>query len=485
MCATALAARCVGRACFSLFATDANDACGAPGPLSLPCLPSCSCCCAARSNHVDFSECALRVKDVELIAAGLPERHMLVIFGATLMSLNLSNCQMSANGAKTLGLTLQDNATLQKLWVNSNPLGPEGTRHICLALRHHPTLLSLNISGVHMTRGEWLRNNEFDHPVFDLDFRGVDAVSDLLMANTVLTRLNLAKNNLRADGLELLTPSLRGHPSMRSLSVALNAPPPAAMIHVARVLRSNEFLFKLDLRGTALETRGAKLLCEGLRANWTVQTLNLRNCGITGEVLETYFSPLLATGSIRTVDLSFNGLGSHGCTAIAEALDTACMTSLDLSDVMATDNGTSIAGIVALMEALQRNRNLVDLRLAHNTLVIKDFRTKDSREEDYSAVECLAAALRINRTIVSVDVSENGIMIRGQRMLLDALEYSPRGIRWALDIKEAMDLWMARCLRDKREAGDPDPPRATMKWTRIRMLRLIFEYVEEVRQIAY
>lgn len=437
------------------------------------------------SQHVDFSDCGLRVKEVEIVAAGLPELHMLTIFGASIISLNMSNCSLSANAAKALAYGLEENRTLKKLWLNTNPLGPEGVRHVALCLRHNTSLMSLNISSTEMTKGDWLKNNEYDHPVYDTDYRGVEALSDMLCANKTLTRLNLAKNNLKAEGLEFLVPALRDHPSLRSCSLAMNNPPPASMIYLGRILRDNTAMRKLDLRGTALKSRGCKLLCEGLRGNFSITVLNLRNCGITADLLFEHFGPLFKTSTIRKLDLSFNNVGSNGCHTMSEVIEVASMTSLDMSSTSATDNGVELGGVLALMEAVSVNHNLVDLSLSHNSLVLTNFRGHDTRDDDYSCIDALAAAMRTNRTLVNIDVSENGIKMRGQRVLRDALVAQPRGIRWALDVKEVLDAWLQRYLSKRDATTRTAYPRVTLKWARIRLIQFVFEALEETRQVMY
>lgn len=362
---------------------------------------------AARHAHVPHTavpgadpRSPLRVKEVELVAAGLPELHMLTIFGAHLMSLNLTNCSLSANGARALAYGLVENRTLKKLWLNGNPIGPEGVQHIAQALRHNEHLMSLNLASTSLERGPWLRNDEYDHMVFDSDYRGVEALADMLCANRTLTRLNVAKNHLRARGVELLVPALRAHVSLKSVSLAMNNINPSAFLYIGRIMLDNTVLFKLDVRGHNLQMRGCKLLCEGLRRNFSVQTLNVRNCGLTGEHMKVHLGPLLGNGTVRSFDASYNNLGSEGMTVMADVVEKSSMTSLDLSSVSATDNGVELAGALEFMERLATNRNLVDLALAHNNLVLFNFRAKDSRDDDYGAIDALSAALRTNRTLV-------------------------------------------------------------------------------------
>lgn len=70
-------------------------------------------------HQVSFAGTTIKVAEMELVAAGLPTSRIQEVYGAFLVSLDLSRCMISSRGAEVLGAAIIANDTLRKVWLLS------------------------------------------------------------------------------------------------------------------------------------------------------------------------------------------------------------------------------------------------------------------------------------------------------------------------------------------------------------------------------
>ena len=110
--------------------------------------------------------------------------------------LDLSGCELGADGAWAIAEALRVNSTLHTLYLNDNSVGADGAREIAAALRVNSTLQSLNlgVQGLHS-----LKNR--------MGADGVRAIAEALRVNSTLQSLDLGVNDVGADGARAITES--------------------------------------------------------------------------------------------------------------------------------------------------------------------------------------------------------------------------------------------------------------------------------------
>ena len=141
----------------------------------------------------------------------------------------------------------------------------------------------------------------------------------------------------------------------------------------AEVLKDNQALQTLDLpgifffgdrRGNSISDEGAKALGEALKANKTLQMLNLTNNSIGAEGAAALGAALKANKALQTLYLDSNSIGDEG----AKALGAALKDNQALERLYLRSNSIGDEGAAALGAALKDNQALQTLDLNGNSI---------------------------------------------------------------------------------------------------------------------
>lgn len=117
-------------------------------------------------------------------------------------------------------------------------------------------------------------------------------------------------------------------------------------------------------------------------------------------------SGLALNFSLRTLDLSSQGIGDEGVTALAEAIQSS---TVGLEVLILPNNGITPTGATSLATALGKNKTLEQLVLATNRL-------------EYTGAAAIAEALRENRSLRSLQLSGTSIDSAGTEAIAQALK---------------------------------------------------------------
>ena len=151
--------------------------------------------------------------------------------------------------------------------------------------------------------------------------------------------------------------------------------------------------------------------------------------------------------------------------------------------------GEDLTGAAALAAALEHNQSIAALDLSNNQLVKTSFRSFDDRSDDYSVTFALARSLTVNQVLLRVDLSSNSIKKRGQVPIIEALRASPCGLRFAPEVKHAVDQWFFARMAIRNEVAKREGvsryPQASLKWALARLSQFVFEALREERQIMF
>lgn len=144
--------------------------------------------------------------------------------------------------------------------------------------------------------------------------------------NAILKTVDLRGNNIRADGLVVLAHALRSSPNVVSLGFKWN--------HVGS------------------HVRGMQALCDVLKENTTVTSVDLRNNKIGSESGPVLGDMLQANHTLSHLDLSWNELGPDGGTALLNGLQS----NHTLIDCQLSGNRIKEDTLHAIAFVLRRNR---------------------------------------------------------------------------------------------------------------------------------
>ncbi len=273
---------------------------------------------------------------------------------------------------------------------------------------------------------------------------GIEALAQALGDSHQVRTLYLGCNHVDADGLAPLVDRLAGDRTIRALWLKRNPIGDAGVTALARVLAGNTTIRPLDLTNTGMTVTGLRTLADALDERGV--PLERLYAGGNGWAPEAgpVFARLLRSG-LAELYLAAGGLGDHGVTAIAEALDgdRAARVVLGLGG-----NGLTLAGVRPLAERL---RTLWALDLARPPSALALGALPNVVGDEGAAM--LARALP-GSGLRRLDLRHTGVTGRGARLLVEAL-------RQGTDL-ELLGLGSGIPRRLKRGAApalrEPTPP---------------------------
>uniref|UniRef100_A0A8C6E483 NACHT, LRR and PYD domains-containing protein 12 n=1 Tax=Moschus moschiferus TaxID=68415 RepID=A0A8C6E483_MOSMO len=206
---------------------------------------------------------------------------------------------------------------------------------------------------------------------------------------------------------------------------------------LAAALSTNPSLVELALHSNALGSRGVKLLCQGLRhPNCRLQNLRLKRCQVSSSVCHDLMTALIANKHLLRMDLSGNDLGLLGVQLLCQGLrHPKCR----LQVVQLRKCQLEAGACLELASVLSTSRHLLELDLTGNALEDSGLRLlcqglrhpvcrlrilwlKICLLTD-AACEDLASTLRVNQSLVELDLSLNDLGDPGVLLLCEGLRH--------------------------------------------------------------
>ena len=236
-------------------------------------------------------------------------------------------------------------------------------------------------------------------------YNAVAPLSEALATkSSVITNLNLSRNDIGDSGAESISRALVVNSSLTNLDLSRNSISDSGAESISQALPGNTSLTNLDLSWNFIFGSGAVSLFKALAVNSSLNNLDLsRNC-IEGSGAASLSQALAVTSSLNNLCLSWNGLCDSGAATLSLALSVnSSLTNLNLSW-----NGIGDFGASSLFRALAANSSLTYLDLSRN--FIGD-----------SGVASLSKAVKTNSCITTVDLSWNRIGNSGAASLSRAL----------------------------------------------------------------
>ncbi|KAF9952250.1 hypothetical protein BGZ70_000672 [Mortierella alpina] len=261
----------------------------------------------------------------------------------------------------------------------------------------------------------------------------VQALSETLRNNSILTTLNLYGNSIGANGAQALSEALKTNSTLTTLDLYGNSIGDDGVRALSEALKTNLTLTTLDLYGNSIGDDGAQALSEALKTNSTLTTLTLTRNTIGASGAQALSEALKTNSTLTTLILECNSIGDKGPQALSEALKTnATLTTLNLMGNSIGGNGAQ-----ALSEALKTNSTLTTLILKKNTirdngvqalsgalesnLTLTTLKLQNNSIGDRGA-KALSLALKINSTLTTLDLEENFVGENGAQALFEALK---------------------------------------------------------------
>ncbi|XP_070370216.1 leucine-rich repeat-containing protein 74A isoform X3 [Equus asinus] len=260
---------------------------------------------------------------------------------------NLNHHGLGPRGTKAIAIALVSNTAVMTLELEDNCIMAEGVVSLTQMLRENYYLQELNLS---------------DN---DLGLEGARIISEFLQRNTSsLSNLQLSGNNFKDEAAELLSQALSSDYRIKSLDLSHNQFSDKGGEHLGQMLALNVGLQSLDLSWNHFYTRGAVALCNGLRK------LDVSMNGFGNEGATALGDVLRLNNSLAYLDVSGNDISNEGVSKISRGLELN--DSLKVLKLFL--NPMSMDGAVLLILSIKRNpkSSMEELDIS-NVLVSEQF----------------------------------------------------------------------------------------------------------------
>ncbi|XP_028420822.1 NACHT, LRR and PYD domains-containing protein 3-like isoform X2 [Perca flavescens] len=327
------------------------------------------------SKKASLSNCNLTDRCCENISSVLSSK------SSGLEELDMSGNNLLDSGVKLLSDGLKSpNCKLQRLCLNSCRLTAACCKSLTFALSDSSDLRELNLSynylkdqGVELL-SDWLRKPQCKLEILSLRSCWLTAAScrtltSVLSDSSDLRQLNLSNNNLKDQGVGLLSDWLQ-KPQCRLEILKLRSCMLSADSCKSLTFRDSSDLRELNLSHNNLEDQGVELLSDWLRKpQCRLEILKLSSCMLTGRCCENISSVLISKSSgLEELDLSGNNLLDSGVELLSHGLKSPnCkLQRLHLKNCMLT-----AASCRSLSLAFSKSSDLKELNLSYNKLEVQ------------------------------------------------------------------------------------------------------------------
>lgn len=228
--------------------------------------------------------------------------------------------------------------------------------------------------------------------------RGAAALEKLLKSHGQLQELRLVDTQLASGALHHVCSGVANSRTIKRLHLINTELNELDAEHLSRMLQNESCdLSELHLAENDLGDAGVAVLALGLKANSTLQLLDLRSNGITENGALSIQGVLVSSTSLLCLRLGNNAMGTRGAHAVARGL-TYRNSSLRKIDLSANEIVGPGAGALAHM--IRYNTNLIELNLSFNQI-------------GDTGAQALANGLTRNQTLKWLSLKRNHITNEG------------------------------------------------------------------------
>jgi Ran GTPase-activating protein (RanGAP) involved in mRNA processing and transport len=190
-------------------------------------------------------------------------------------------------------------------------------------------------------------------------------LSLLLQTNNTLKELYLSENRLGNEGTEILSDGLVHNCSIQKLDLRSNGIELGGSIALSSFVKKCKTLTSLCLAMNEIGDVGVGSLAEGLKdKKCHVEDLDLSDNGISEEGALAVSDMLLENSRLQSLNLSFNSIGGNGASSIAYALDR----NNTLRRLCLRRNNIDNIGAAAFAAMLPTMRGLKELSMTNNPI---------------------------------------------------------------------------------------------------------------------
>lgn len=266
-----------------------------------------------------------------------------LIRNTELQELNLSICNLTAAQAEMLATPLLYLEKLTRLNLSNNFIGFSGVKSIVQALvASNCPLQYLNLESC------------------QLNSEACQFIGSTLPLFGFLQTLKVGRNLDISNSMHYLTKALHSHPSVVSVGFNWISLTASDINAISDLVMNNKKISKINLSNNAFSQAQLVTLTQAFACNKNIQTINFAYCEIDSKKLALILD-VLSKRKIRIVHLSLTGNPLKDCAALLANQLSSLQISCLFIDRCGIDEGLPL-----ICDAIQRSTSLKRIRLYHN-----------------------------------------------------------------------------------------------------------------------
>ena len=333
-----------------------------------------------------------------------------------LQKLDLSNNNLSDDGAATISDGLKINRTLLELNISQNSIRDMGAQEIAKAIKIHSSLQNVNISKNYISSEgllyfmETVKNN-CSLQVVDITHNyvtrsGFNNIKQLIESLQNTIQIIASWNEINSDGLtakiyNTCTPDI----IEESLWSIKDHDPDHIVTLLSYYLKKNDSLLELKLYSKKVTNKGAKEIGEAIQVNTALQKFHIGDNTVSDDGAAAISNGLKSNNSLQELDLTGNKITRKGAKKIGEAIQV----NTTLQKLYIGDNTVSDDGAAAISDGLKSNNSLQVLNMQRNKI------TSEGAKK-------VGEAIQVNTTLQNLNIDDNTVSDDGASAISDGLK---------------------------------------------------------------
>eukprot|EP00045_Choanoeca_perplexa_P016681 m.227824 g.227824 ORF g.227824 m.227824 type:complete len:999 (-) comp17329_c0_seq1:2768-5764(-) len=285
----------------------------------------------------------------------------------SLVSLNMSNCELKPPVLRALATALKHNKHLKHLNLSYNGSVRVGCKHLCGAIALHPQLEAVKLSGCELSSNEAIHVSHMLEETKSIAYLGLKdnhlgtegccVVAKALGVNRSLKTLNLSNNHIDTTGARALASRLAGNRVLECLPIFRNDFGWEGLLALATMAIARDPVLILEME--RVET--AVALARMQNNDATLNHLELEYSGLDGPGMDIFLQSLQANKHLTSLDLR----GLHFDTGTGERLYAALQANKSVTHLRLDGAELPFSFKLRLARLLQRRGGVVDDRQGH------------------------------------------------------------------------------------------------------------------------
>ena len=268
---------------------------------------------------------------------------------------------------------------------------------------------------------------------------------DCLITNSKLTELDLSSNGITDERVKTIIKALQVNMSLLSFNISCNKICDEGITSISNYIKISNTLCELNLSNTEITDEGAKALAVALQVNTTLQELVISKNWISKEGVMRILEACTKNRTLHKLVCTHNNLSKSGLAAINEYIrkeNAVQIFDASWNSVIASSKCGSQLVITTLQllrwspdgrenSLLDYNkevwlvnnntkRNNISCRFTHDSLVQLKFPSNFILSND--GVVAFSEYLKINTTLIELDMGRNDITYKGASRLAEAIK---------------------------------------------------------------